>query len=171
MSLLRADTTALTLSLTDQQWPMAIGKNGATDARLKREGDGKTPLGRYWLETLYMRTDRIQAPHCTLPTHAMAASDGWCDDPSQSAYNALIKRPYEASHEALMREDVLYDALIVLSHNRWPAVPGYGSAIFLHMAKEDGGTLASTQGCLALRPEDFQTMLTLLPPRAEIEIV
>lgn len=159
------------MRLGPMTWPMAIGKAGAIAASKKREGDGKTPLGRYRLECLYYRPDRLVLPNVPLAHHAISARLGWCDDPSAKAYNQLVHKPFSASHEDLVRQDQLYDGLIVLSHNRWPAVPGYGSAIFLHIAKHDKGELKPTQGCLALRRSDFLAMLALLTPHMEISIV
>lgn len=170
MSLLIADTDAETLTLGQSSWPMAIGKTGAIDAGQKREGDNKTPLGRYRCEALFYRADRLGHLHCALPSHVITGKDGWCDDSNDGAYNAHIMLPAQARHETLMRNDELYDALIVLSHNRWPAVPGYGSAIFLHVARESAGALAPTRGCLALKRADYLDMLKQLGPRPDIQI-
>lgn len=134
---------------------MAIGKHGAAPAELKREGDGKTPLGRYRFEHGYYRADRMAAPACGIALQPITDVCGWCDAPGDARYNDHVTLPYGASHETMHREDCLYDVVFVLSHNRWPAVPGYGSAIFLHVAMEQAAGLKPTLGCLALRKPDL----------------
>ncbi|MEO0412892.1 MAG: L,D-transpeptidase family protein [Pseudomonadota bacterium] len=171
MGFLRADTRAGRLHLGPKRWPMALGRAGAIHQDLKREGDDKTPLGRFWCEALYVRQDRMDLPPCALPQHSITQRDGWCDDTGAGAYNQHMTLPSPHAHETLMRDDGLYDALIVLSHNRWPAVPGYGSAIFLHIARETNGSLAPTRGCLALKKSDYLEMLSQLPARCAIHIV
>lgn len=142
---------------------MAIGKTGAAPAERKREGDGKTPLGRYRVEHGFYRADRMNAPQCGVPLHAINQRDGWCDAPSDPRYNDHVTLPYEASHESLQRADTLYDLVFVLSHNRWPAVPGYGSAIFLHVAEtQKSGALKPTLGCLALELSELVAIAPLI---------
>jgi len=51
----------------------------------------------------------------------------------------------------MLRADGLYDAGAVIEYNTDPVVPGLGSAIFLHIWREDGAK--PTAGCVAL-PED-----------------
>ena len=48
--------------------------------------------------------------------------------------------------------------MVILGHNDDPPVPGLGSAIFLHVAK-DG--YAPTEGCVALSREDLLALLAL----------
>lgn len=150
--------------------PMAIGKTGAVGRSQKREGDAKTPLGRYRVEHGYYRADRLTQPQCGVPLTPIKKADGWCDDPNHSHYNAHVDLPFDASRETLWRGDHLYDLVFVLSHNRWPAVPGYGSAIFLHAAREEGSGLAPTQGCLALPIQTLIALAKHLTPQTYILI-
>jgi L,D-peptidoglycan transpeptidase YkuD (ErfK/YbiS/YcfS/YnhG family) len=138
-------------------FPCAIGRGGVVPALAKREGDGATPLGAWAMERLYWRADRGRPPAaCALPGRALAPHDGWCDAPLDPAYNRLVARPFPASHEALWREDELYDLLVVLAHNRHPAIPYAGSAIFLHCAKP---RFPPTAGCVALARADLERVL------------
>lgn len=142
----------------DAVFRCAVGRGGAVPALAKREGDGATPLGSWAMEALYWRADRGAPPAgCALPGRALAPHDGWCDAPLDPAYNRLVARPYPASHEALWRADGLYDLLVVLSHNRHPAVPFAGSAIFLHCAKPG---FSPTAGCVALARPDLERVLS-----------
>jgi L,D-peptidoglycan transpeptidase YkuD (ErfK/YbiS/YcfS/YnhG family) len=134
----------------------ALGKGGVVPATAKREGDGATPAARLPLRRVFFRADRGLAPRCTVPVEPIAAEDGWCDDPSQRAYNRLVRLPFGASHETLWREDHVYDVIGVLGWNDDPVERGRGSAIFLHLARED---YRPTEGCVALSPRDLRAVL------------
>ena len=64
--------------------------------------------------------------------------------------------PIHASAEALWRDDAIYDIIGVLGWNDAPVQPGLGSAIFLHLARDD---FAPTDGCVALAPADLRHVL------------
>jgi len=83
------------------------------------------------------------------------------------AYNRPVKLPYPASAERLWRDDAVYDLVGILAHNDDPPVPGLGSAIFLHLARED---YSGTEGCVALAREDLETLLAQARPGDAIEI-
>src|SRR5579864_3769112 len=76
-----------------------LGKGGVRAA--KREGDGATPAGAFAMRRVLFRADRNVAPTSRLPVAAIAADDGWCDDPADAAYNRPVKLPYPARAERL----------------------------------------------------------------------
>jgi L,D-peptidoglycan transpeptidase YkuD (ErfK/YbiS/YcfS/YnhG family) len=154
-----------TLRFGGNSYPCVLGRGGVVVD--KREGDGATPLGRFPLRRVLYRADRGGAPTTSLPVSAIAADDGWCDAPSDPAYNRPVKLPYPASAEALYRQDRLYDLLVVLGHNDAPVRPGAGSAIFLHVAPEDGGP---TAGCIALAPEHLRAILRTATPASAVVV-
>jgi len=123
---------------------------------LKREGDGGTPLGRFPVRLVLYRSDRIPRPRTPLPVRAIRAEDGWCDDPMDRNYNRLVRLPSKRSAEGLMRDDRLYDLILVLGYNDRPRIRGKGSAIFVHLAR-DGYT--PTEGCVALSRRDLLAVL------------
>jgi L,D-peptidoglycan transpeptidase YkuD (ErfK/YbiS/YcfS/YnhG family) len=133
-----------------RQLRCALGRAGI--GVQKREGDGATPCGAFALRRVFYRPDREPRPQTALPCQATAPTDGWCDAPSDAAYNRLVALPYPASAENLWREDGLYDLIAVLGHNDDPVVPGQGSAIFLHLAAPD---YTPTAGCIALARNDL----------------
>jgi L,D-peptidoglycan transpeptidase YkuD (ErfK/YbiS/YcfS/YnhG family) len=148
------------LAFGGRDYPCILGRSGIL--KDKREGDGATPAGRFPLRRLFYRPDRLARPATRLPISPLQPEDGWCDDPEDSAYNRLIRLPYAARHETLWREDGLYDLLIVPGHNDDPPVPGLGSAIFIHVARPDGGP---TEGCVSLALADLLDLASRLGPK------
>jgi L,D-peptidoglycan transpeptidase YkuD (ErfK/YbiS/YcfS/YnhG family) len=57
--------------------------------------------------------------------------------------------------------------VVVVGHNDDPVVAGAGSAIFMHIAPENG---EGTAGCIALAREDLLTLLARIQPDTMIEI-
>jgi len=144
------------LSIRDEAFRTAIGRGGIRAD--KREGDGATPAGVLPLRRVLYRPDRGAAPRCAASVEALTPSDGWCDDPSHADYNRSVRLPFNASAEALWREDGVYDIIGILGWNDSPAHPGRGSAIFLHVARLD---FAPTEGCVALAPADLRHVLAI----------
>lgn len=155
-----------TLAVGERVHPCALGRGGLIDA--KREGDGGTPVGRFPLRRLFYRPDRESAPATGLPVLPLAQDFGWCDDPAAAAsYNRLVRLPFAPSHERMWRNDALYDLVVEIGYNDAPAIPGLGSAIFLHLARPDWGP---TEGCVALQRDDLLAVLAAAGPESAIEI-
>ena len=132
----------------------SIGENGFTDD--KKEGDKKTPIGRFLLRECWYRSDRIAQPKTPLTTRIIKENDGWCDAPENEYYNKHIKLPFAASHEILWREDNIYDIIVPLGFNDEQIIKGGGSAIFFHLARPD---YSPTLGCIAVSLEDMLEIL------------
>ena len=144
----------------------ALGRGGVVEAAAKREGDGCSPLGAWPIRRLLYRPDK-GLPPTAVPAAAIQPGDGWCDAADDPAYNRPVALPYPASAEALWREDGVYDLVVVLGHNDDPVVPGMGSAIFLHLAR-DG--YAPTEGCVALNRDDLEALLAVAKAGDPVEI-
>lgn len=141
-----------------------IGRAGL--AAGKREGDGATPRGRLCVVYGFWRPDCFRCrPKSALPLRQLRPDDGWCDAPGHPAYNRRVRLPFSASHEALWREDGLYDLVLVLDWNYRRRRRGRGSAIFFHLAAADG---RATAGCIAVRRADMIRLIDRLAPGAEI---
>jgi L,D-peptidoglycan transpeptidase YkuD (ErfK/YbiS/YcfS/YnhG family) len=143
----------------------AIGPGGI--AVKGGEGDGITPKGAWPVREIFYRADRVAPPRTSLPLRAITEDDGWCDAPGDPNYNRLVKLPYAASHEDMWRADHLYDLVAVLGFNDDPVVPGRGSAIFLHLAR-DG--YAPTHGCVALTYDDALAAIEQLRPGDQVVV-
>jgi len=142
------------LILGRDRWRCATGRGGLRAD--KREGDGATPRALLPLRRVLYRADRGPAPACAVPVEPLGPADGWCDDPADAAYNRPVTLPHPARHEALWRDDAVYDVIGVLGWNDAPAERGRGSAIFLHVARPDH---APTEGCVALALPDLRAAL------------
>ncbi len=149
--------TPMGLRMGGQRLPCAWGRGGVT--RHKREGDGATPTGSHRVVGCLYRPDRMVAPvDWAVP---IGPGDLWSDDPKAKDYNHMTRVPYAFSHERLSRADPMYDLVLVLDWN-WPvAVPGRGSAIFVHRWRRP---LAPTAGCLALSAPDLLRLTRALRP-------
>jgi len=152
-------------------WPggsarCALGRGGVRPD--KREGDGATPVGCFPLRRVLWRADRLPQPATGLPIAPIAPDDGWCDDSGDPAYNRPVRRPYPAGHEALWREDGVYDVILVMGHNDSPPVPGLGSAVFIHLARPGWDP---TAGCVALALPDMLELLAGCGPGSTLTIL
>lgn len=145
-----------------ERFECSLGRTGILHE--KHESDGGTPAGIFPLRALRFRADRLAAPETALPATAMEADDGWCDAPDDPNYNRPVKHPYPASAEKMWREDHLYDLVVILGQNDDPVMPGAGSAIFFHLAKEMEAGLRPTEGCVALRLPDMLKVLARCGP-------
>jgi len=145
--------------------PVALGRTGIR--AFKREGDGGTPMGAFHPIRLWWRADRLPRPRTLLPVRRIGPNDAWCEDPSDRRYNRAFTRSANEPGDRLCREDGLYDLIIEIDHNTRPRVAGYGSAVFIHVARDAFGP---TAGCVALRRDDLLRMLSRIGPKTRIEI-
>ena len=147
------------LHLENLCFPCALGRGGRRPKG--GEGDGITPKGRWIFRKVFYRPDRVQRPRTGLPVLPLTQKMGWCDAPGDANYNRLVRLPYPTGHESLWRQDHLYDLLAVLGYNDAPRSQGRGSAIFLHLARNDYGP---TEGCVALSVDHMRVLLKALRP-------
>lgn len=147
------------------QLPCAIGRGGVT--RRKREGDGGSPAGALRVIGGFFRADRQPRPRSAVPLRPLRRNDGWGDESGHPLYNRPLRRPARCGHEAMWRDDGLYDVVLVLDYNIQPRRAARGSAIFAHCAHPD---LAPTAGCVALRPADMRRLLPRLARACRVVI-
>jgi L,D-peptidoglycan transpeptidase YkuD (ErfK/YbiS/YcfS/YnhG family) len=144
-----------------------VGVNGLSAHR--REGDGTTPLGTFALGgTLYGLDPN---PGVRLRYHRLRCGDWWDGDPSSPTYNTFrhvacgAKPPFRGRSEPLWRNPVAYREFAFIEYNAKPAVPGLGSAIFLH---DDKGS--ATNGCISIARSELLRVLRRLRAGATIAI-
>lgn len=160
------DSSMAWAQLGERRWRCVLGAGGVREDKV--EGDGATPAGDYPLRRLYFRNDRLVLPKVALPARPIAEHDGWCDDPRSPAYNRLVRVPNEWSHEKMWREDGLYDLVVVVGYNDDPPEGEWGSAIFLHIARDD---YSPTRGCVAFTQSDLMELVTLLKPTTKLRVL
>lgn len=161
------NTSARTIQFGEKTYPCRIGRKGTVACVKGREGDEKTPLGKYNFRFGLYRADRLPKPRSPLTFRPLREDDGWCDASSDAAYNRFIRLPYAATHEKLWREDGAYDVVLVMGHNDSPPEAGLGSAVFIHVAQYDD---RQTLGCVALAPEVMARILPHLKTGSVVSI-
>ena len=141
------------LKYKNLKFKCALGKSGI--GKKKIEGDNITPKGTFKIIKIYYRKDKIKK------------NMGWCDDPKSKKYNQLIKLPSKYRHEKLFRNDRIYDLILVLDYNMNPIIKNKGSAIFIHIAKNN---YCKTKGCLALKKKDLIEIISKIKRDTKIII-
>ncbi|HUI12189.1 MAG TPA: L,D-transpeptidase family protein [Xanthobacteraceae bacterium] len=142
---------------------VALGRGGIKAS--KREGDGGTPAGSFRPVRLWFRPDRLPRPRTLLPVRGIRPDDAWCEDPSDRRYNHAFRRSANEPGDRLRRDDGLYDLIVEIDHNTRPRVPGRGSAVFIHVARD---RLAPTAGCVALQRQELLQLVRSLSPKTRI---
>ena len=144
----------------------SIGKKGLT--LKKREGDLKTPRGKFKFKFLLFREDRIKNFNCKIKKKRIKQNMGWCDDPSSNHYNKLIIFPFKKKAEKLFLKSKIYDLVLVLNYNMNPIKKNKGSAIFLHLGNK---YLKPTKGCVAIKKNDFLKILKKVTKKTQLIIL
>jgi L,D-peptidoglycan transpeptidase YkuD (ErfK/YbiS/YcfS/YnhG family) len=145
--------------------PVALGRGGIRAN--KREGDGGTPKGTFRPRQLWWRADRHSRPRTFLPVRAIGPEDAWCEDPTSRHYNQPIRLARGRDGDRLMRDDHLYDFIVEIDHNTRPRIANRGSAVFLHLAREN---FAPTAGCVSMTKPAMLRLLARLGPESKIVI-
>ena len=153
------------LTAGGQALPVALGRGGILAN--KREGDGGTPRGIFRPRQVWWRADRHPRPKTFLPVRAIRPEDAWCEDPADRHYNQAVRLEPGRAGDRLTRGDHLYDFIVEIDHNTHPRIAGRGSAVFLHLARENFGP---TAGCVSMTKAAMLRLLPRLGPRTKIVI-
>jgi L,D-peptidoglycan transpeptidase YkuD (ErfK/YbiS/YcfS/YnhG family) len=148
-------------------WRARVGRNGLSAHH--REGDGTTPTGTYAIGPVVYGID--PDPGSSLHYHRLGCGDWWDEDPRSPTYNSFrhvacgTTPPFGGRSEALWRITPAYRLFAFIEYNAAPAVPGRGSAIFLHV-----DTGRATNGCISLPLGELRGLLRRLRPGATISV-
>ena len=153
------------LTAGGQTIPIALGRSGIRAN--KREGDGGTPRGIFRPRQLWWRADRHPRPRTFLPVRAIRPDDAWCEDPQSRRYNQPVRLDRDHGGDRLRRDDHLYDFIVEIDHNSSPRIAGRGSAVFLHLAREN---FSPTAGCVSMTKGAMLRLLQRLGPQTKIVI-
>lgn len=151
-----ADSTAI---------PVALGRGGIKSNKF--EGDGATPRGVFHPVKLWWRADRHVRPRTFLPVRAIQSGDAWSENPADRHYNMPITRTDGQDGDRLTRDDSLYDFIIEIDHNTKPRIARRGSAVFLHLARDN---FSATAGCVGMTKPAMLRLLSRIGPSTRIVI-
>ena len=173
ITVVASSSSATTATLTAWQkssngtWTVAHGPYkawvGEAGIGHQSEGSTKTPIGTFTLTEAF---GRDSDPGTALPYHQSNPNDWWVSDVHSSKYNTLqncVKSACSFStsvSEHIYYEVPYYNYAVVMDVNRWPAVPGVGSAFFLHVSPYH----APTAGCVAIDQDHLITIMRWLDP-------
>ena len=84
------------------------------------------------------------------------------DDPIQR-----MPAPHPVVKPFVHKGDHLYDFIVEIDHNSSPRIAGRGSAVFLHLARDNFGP---TAGCVSMRKSAMLHLLRRMGPETRIVI-
>lgn len=154
------------LKYKDLKFKCALGKSGI--GKKKIEGDNITPKGIFGIVKIYYRSDRVKKISSKFRLIKITKKMGWCDDPNSKKYNRLINLPTNCKYEKLYRKDNVYDLVIVLDYNIKPTIKNKGSAIFIHVARQN---YKKTAGCIALKKSNLILLIKKIKKETKVRII
>ena len=143
----------------------ALGKKGI--GKKIKEGDNITPRGTFKITKIYYRPDKIKKLITFFKKIKIKRNMGWCDDPRSKFYNKQMKIPSKFSHERFYRNDNIYDIIAVLNYNTNPTIKNKGSAIFIHISKNN---YKRTAGCVAIKKKNLIKLLKIIKKNTKVKI-
>ena len=150
----------------DYKAKCAIGKRGITSKKMEK--DKCTPKGRFKFKYIFYRKKRVHNIHSKLKLIPIKNNFGWCDDVKSKYYNKFIKFPFKYKAEKLYRRENVYDIIVVIDYNLNPVKKNKGSAIFLHVAKNN---YSPTLGCVALSKYDLKVLISMINKNTFLKIL
>ena len=164
--------------------PVVVGRSGLAWGRgltnmpasflpKKKEGDGRSPAGIFFLTYAFGYAAPAEVPMIRLP-YIQCTENVECIDDTNSAYYNIIKdrRTVEKvdwkSSEKMRMSDDEYKLGIFIAHNTFPTEPGAGSCVFMHIWKERGHP---TSGCTAMSEGVIESLLGWLDRRSNPVLV
>ena len=154
----------------DDQWGEAfvpckvnLSSKGFALPNDKVEGDKKTPTGYYPITFAFGKKNDLTT---RLDFIEIGKNHIWISDTTSNEYNTIVndidgKYSSNTVNEKLFRNDDLYDYAIVIDYNVNPIVKGKGSAIFMHIQRNENHR---TAGCISLSREDIVQLIEWLDP-------
>jgi D-alanyl-D-alanine dipeptidase len=140
-------------------WGKGLHSTELNKGRLKKEGDGNSPAGIFYLSGLFGYKDissKMNSMKVDLQT--------FCVDDSKSVYynqivkTDTVKKDWTSAETMRMKSDV-YKYGIFVDYNVKPAVPNMGSCIFMHIWS---GSSSPTAGCTAMKEADILKLIDFL---------
>jgi len=107
-----------------------------------------------------------------LTYHKVTTKDLWVEDAGSAFYNRHIKLTHEPSSawekkQQMRQNDYAHALKLYVGHNtatqHQKAKPGFGSAIFFHIWRANGGK--ATSGCTTMAPNKLESMIGQIDPK------
>jgi L,D-peptidoglycan transpeptidase YkuD (ErfK/YbiS/YcfS/YnhG family) len=136
-----------------------IGRSGFARYKMKKEGDGMTPTGIFYLGPVY------GYPGVKVSTKMeyweASENDYWIDDIKSPQYNRWVTSNVEPkfTHERMKRDDDKYKYGIAIQYNMDQVRPK-GSVITVHLKIDD----TATAGCVAVPERKLIEIIGWLDP-------
>jgi L,D-peptidoglycan transpeptidase YkuD (ErfK/YbiS/YcfS/YnhG family) len=158
-------------------WKGRLGRNGLvwgkglhpvpSNAKTKREGDGRAPAGVFHLGGAWGYAPSIKkSPN--LSYVQVTRRDLWYEDVNSPYYNQYRRIQHDprstAEKKAQMKQgDYAHSLKLFIAHNAYPNItPGYGSSIFFHIWRNSGGS--ATAGCTTMAEGNLKNLIGTVEP-------
>ncbi|MGW1002397.1 L,D-transpeptidase family protein [Streptomyces sp. NPDC002520] len=147
-----------------------VGSNGVTNGATRQQGTYTTPTGTYGITEGF----GVESSGTSMPYHVVNSSDWWVEDPQSKYYNSMhsasgadfpLTESGDRGSEHLVNYPTQYAKALVINFNRWPATPGRGAGIFLHV---NGN--GATAGCVSVPRATMDQIMGWIRPGAHPRI-
>ncbi len=144
-------------------WGIGVHTTPKNAKYIKKEGDGKSPAGIFWLREAF----GYSSFNVKYPYKVYKESDHCVDDVNSKFYNKIvdskkIRRDYR-SYENMKFPRNYYKYGIVVDHNKIDqrgAKKGAGSCIFIHIKR------TPTAGCTVMKEWEMKQIIRWLKPNS-----
>ncbi|MBT2367761.1 L,D-transpeptidase family protein [Streptomyces sp. ISL-10] len=147
-----------------------VGSNGVTDGATRKQSTYTTPTGTYTITEGF----GVESSGTAMPYTKVNDSHWWVQDPESKFYNQMhtaegadfpLTETGERGSEHLINYPTQYAKALVINFNRWPAVPGRGAGIFLHINGK-----GATAGCVSVPRATMDQFMGWVKPSANPRI-
>lgn len=147
--------------------PIGAGNGTGALPPFKKEGDGRSPSGRFPLTFAFGIGPRPS--DTSLPYTQLEEFTECVDDVNSHFYNRIVNRMQVGNFDWTSSEKMLavgpeYERGVFVAYNSYPPVKGNGSCIFLHVWK-DANT--GTSGCTAMERSYLEKIIGWLDPKKD----
>lgn len=147
-----------------------VGSNGVVDGATRTQGTYTTPSGTYTITEGF----GVEAGGTSMPYTQVNSSHWWVEDPESKFYNSMhtaegadfpLTESGDRGSEHLINYPTQYAKALVINFNRWPATPGRGAGIFLHVNGQ-----GATAGCVSVPRATMDRITAWIKPGAHPRI-
>nr|WTB36103.1 L,D-transpeptidase family protein [Streptomyces sp. NBC_00830] len=147
-----------------------VGSNGVVDGATRQQSTYTTPSGTYTITEGF----GVESGGTAMPYTKVDDRHWWVQDPESKFYNQMhtaegadfpLSESGERGSEHLINYPTQYAKALVINFNRWPAVPGRGAGIFLHVTGN-----GATAGCVSVPRATMDRFMGWVKPSANPRI-